>query len=288
MFKKILLGSDGSCNALHAAHLTAVIARAAHAEVIALNVYNLGAAIALIAPEAIDCSQVLVEAGEAAQTEILARTSDALREDGISYRTRAEIGHPVESVLRVAEEEKADLIVLGSHGMGGFQRLFLGSVSEGVAHHAPCPVLIVRGKSHEIQRILVAVDGSERSYKALQAASQIAQPLRAAISVLTVLDPAKPFPGINPADTDAFGYAHLAGKAVTERVDDLLKETGIEYRICQERGHPVEVITAFATANSTDLIVLGSHGLGVFQQMLLGSVSSAVLHHTACPVLIVR
>jgi nucleotide-binding universal stress UspA family protein len=288
MFTKILIGSDGSQDALRAAHLAALIAQPTHAEVIVTNAFNLGAAVAFLAPDAMACSEVVVESGESAQKDILQRTSDFLAQDGVTCRTRAEIGHPVEATLRVAEEEKADLIVLGSHGLSGFQKFLLGGVADGVAQHAPCPVLIVRGKTSTLSHILVAVDGSERSYKALVAASEIAQPLHATISVLHVLDASKPFPGIDPADTDVKGYALLVRKAVTERVDAILKEKGIDYRIYQDTGHPVEVITAFAAANQVDLIAMGSHGLGTFQRLLLGSVSYAVLHHAVSPVLIVR
>ncbi len=63
---------------------------------------------------------------------------------GLKYETRRELGHPVDKIVDAAKEINADLIVLGSRGMGGFQRFLLGSVSDGVLHHAHCPVLIVR------------------------------------------------------------------------------------------------------------------------------------------------
>jgi hypothetical protein len=288
MFKKILIGSDGSGDALHAAHLAALIARASHSEIIVVNSFNMAAALAFLTPDAMACSETIIDSGKEGQKETLKGTSDFLAVEGVSCRTRAEIGHPVEVTLRVAAEEKADLIVLGNRGLHGFEEALLGSVSEGVVLHAHCPVLISRGKALQIRQILVAVDGSELSYKALQAAGEIAKPLKSKIVVLNVLDSAKPFPGFEPDDILTADYALRVRNRVLERMDEELKETGIEYRLCQETGHPAEVIATFAAANDADLIVVGSHGLGVFQRALLGSVSDAVLHHTERPILIVR
>ena len=60
------------------------------------------------------------------------------------YKCRREIGHPIDRIVAVAQDIQADLIVLGSRGLGGWNSYLLGSVSDGVLHHAHCPVLIVR------------------------------------------------------------------------------------------------------------------------------------------------
>jgi nucleotide-binding universal stress UspA family protein len=71
------------------------------------------------------------------------RTVDAL---GIDARTRAERGDPRVEICRVAAEGGFDLVVVGSHGWGLLHRVMMGSVSHHVLHHAPCPVLVVRGE----------------------------------------------------------------------------------------------------------------------------------------------
>lgn len=146
MFKKILVCNDGSAHAMKAARAAIDIAQRFCSEVLVLNVL---APVATVAPYVIaveaapDMGEIMVEA-ENEQRATLACVASLFRNENIPVRTLPEIGHAVEAISRVAEEEKVDLIVLGSRGMGGFQRFLLGSVSDGVAHHAHCPVLIVR------------------------------------------------------------------------------------------------------------------------------------------------
>jgi len=80
---------------------------------------------------------------QSAGQAVAERTEDVLREAGVSYTFRQEIGHPADRIVRVAEHEKCDLIVIGSRGLSGVKEFLLGSVSSRVSHHAPCAVLIV-------------------------------------------------------------------------------------------------------------------------------------------------
>jgi nucleotide-binding universal stress UspA family protein len=290
MFKNVLICSDGSDNALHATRLAAAVAQPLGATITVLNVFDIATATASysIAPEAFSYAQMTIEYGQQAQKDILTRTSAVLTEMGVSCRTRGEMGHPVHAIVRIAEEERSDLIVLGSHGMSGIERLLLGSVSDGVAHRAPCPVLVVRGQTTQVHRIVVAFDGSEQSGKAVQAAATLAGPLHGLLAVLNVLESGKPFPGVAPEEFDSVGYSERVHQAVVSRMEWTLKEMGIDYQCHQEQGHPAEAIVQFAETNAADLIAVGSRGLGGYKRLLLGSISDAVLHHAHCPVLIVR
>jgi nucleotide-binding universal stress UspA family protein len=89
------------------------------------------------------------------------------------------VGRPDREIVDLAEEIGAGLIVMGSRGLGAMRRVLLGSVSESVLRHAPCPVLVVRaGGDGQVaplsQRILLAIDGSEEATLATQAATEIA------------------------------------------------------------------------------------------------------------------
>jgi nucleotide-binding universal stress UspA family protein len=77
----------------------------------------------------------------------LARTAAALTDAQVDKRI--EVGDVASTICRVADEVGVDVIVLGSHGRSGLKRLFLGSVSEHVVRHAPCPVLVVRDSNEE-------------------------------------------------------------------------------------------------------------------------------------------
>jgi nucleotide-binding universal stress UspA family protein len=145
MISKILLCSDGSAHALKAAEAAAEIAKKFNAEVTLVNVYS---APVFMMPVAIDAAPYYAdtdgELAEQSHNTVEMRTGKVLESCGVKFTTRREQGHAVEQIVRTAEEEKCDLIVMGSRGMGGFERFFLGSVSDGVLHHAHCPVLIVR------------------------------------------------------------------------------------------------------------------------------------------------
>ena len=198
-----------------------------------------------------------------------------------------------DKIVETAAREKADLVVLGSRGMGTFKSLLLGSVSDGVAHHAPCPVLIARGPATPFQRILLASDASPGAQKAASVAFALAKLLEASLTVLNVFKPSgwfastdsHPDPGIVVQEAHERNKRYMAAE---ESVQAMAQETGAPYILHQERGHPAEVIVQYADLGKFDLIVLGNRGLGTFRSLLLGSVSDGVLHHAHSSVLIVR
>lgn len=146
MFAKVLVASDGSQCALKAVEAAAEIASRFDSKVVALCVDD--PAVSTIPymgpPEAAYVTEASVAAADEELRKALKRTTAALEKARVRFAARSETGHPVDIIVRVAAEEHADLIVLGSRGLGGFERLLLGSVSDGVLHHAHCPVLIVR------------------------------------------------------------------------------------------------------------------------------------------------
>ncbi len=147
MFSKILVCSDGSTLALRAAEIAAQIALKFGSDVILLSVYDptvIPAATMGIPGGTLESA---VSAGCFAEETHLAvehATSKVLEAAGVVFRSHRELGHPVDRIISTAHDEQIDLIVMGSRGLGGFERLLLGSVSDGVLHHARCPVLAVR------------------------------------------------------------------------------------------------------------------------------------------------
>lgn len=146
MFQKIILCSDGSEHALKAAEAAAALAKKFDSKLVLINVFNPSVTTVPLfgTPEAAPCAEASLRYGEELQQAVAQRTGNVLKALDRPFETLLETGHPVDRIVSVAEKEKADLIVMGSRGLGGFQRFFLGSVSDGVLRHAHCPVLIVR------------------------------------------------------------------------------------------------------------------------------------------------
>src|SRR5262249_23476378 len=139
-FRRILLASDGSEGAGKATQTAVEIAQKFHAALLVVNVFE-GVPIypdvvtEYFTPDVIaeQVRKVVKETAEKAATEA-----------GISFEMEQVHGDAAETIVRYAENYGCDLIVLGSRGMGAFKSLLLGSVSDHVAHHAHCPVLVVR------------------------------------------------------------------------------------------------------------------------------------------------
>ena len=143
MFKKILVCSDGSDYARDAALVTVQVAAHFKAEVVALNVFPTFLAAMGVWNLAMG-QDVMDDYAKAQKENVTKHIVPLFAHEGVQCRVVQELGHPVSGIVRVAEREKADLIVVGNRGVGGPKEVFLGSVSNGILHHAPCPVLIVR------------------------------------------------------------------------------------------------------------------------------------------------
>ncbi|WP_371372394.1 universal stress protein [Sporomusa aerivorans] len=146
---------------------------------------------------------------------------------------------------------------------------------------------------YSFQHILVPVDGSANSQRAMHYASYLAEHCQAKIGVLHVVNLSLAMSPMGQINTG--GY-------IPERVVEDLQESGrliIDKALQQvppavtaqgflEMGVPSEVIVAFCRENAYDLIVMGSRGLGTIKEFFLGSVSNYVLHHAACPVMVAK
>lgn len=156
MFKRILVCTDGSDPAIRAARVAAELARRSSAEVTLVNVLN----PALYEPflEAGGEAALLLPETDESQKTALGQAIISFQEASVACTLAAERGHPVDTIVHLATAQQANVIVLGSRGLSKWKALLLGSVSDGVLHHAPCSVLIVRGETTTFKRILLATD----------------------------------------------------------------------------------------------------------------------------------
>ena len=137
MYKNILVAADGSENSLRATEQAADIAsllegvKVELVSVIAIDVYS-------------DMVYDPIEAHGEAQREIIKEASDILTDAEVSHEVVLLHGRPADEIIRYAEESGADLLVMGSRGLGALREFALGSVSHKVLTHAKCPVLVVK------------------------------------------------------------------------------------------------------------------------------------------------
>lgn len=217
-----------------------------------------------------------------------------VRAAGVSCEVMAVDGNtPAARIVEVAGRLEADLIVLGTHGRSGFERLLLGSVTEKVVRTARCPVITVPPPSVAtsklpFKRVLCAVDFSEPSMAALQYSLSLAKESDSAITLLHVLE----FPREEQVDItlpfDMGAYRAAVQADATRRLADLLTDDVRTWARPHTRlayGRPYEQIIETAADERADLIVLGVHGRNVMDLMLFGSTTNQVIRRATCPVL---
>lgn len=140
MYTKILLATDGSENARRAADEAAGIAGEFSSHVILVYIINTPPSQSRMAKANFDVHSLLEED---ARSEIRG-TMDVFDKEGLPYTLKVAIGDPAAEIIEIAGKERADLIVIGSRGLGTIKGVLMGSVSQKVAQHASCPVLIVK------------------------------------------------------------------------------------------------------------------------------------------------
>jgi nucleotide-binding universal stress UspA family protein len=145
MFQAIVVGTDGSETAGQAVRQAVELAKAHGAKVQLVSAYEpvSGQRLREESTQVPDDMQWMVNPREDVDAT-LEDAAEIAKEEGIDVEVHARQGDPADAILDVAEETKADLIVVGNKGMTGARRFLLGSVPNKVSHHAPCSVLIIR------------------------------------------------------------------------------------------------------------------------------------------------
>ena len=197
---------------------------------------------------------------------------------------RKEQGPVAPTILKWAPKRDG-LLVVGSQGLDALDRFMLGSVSTNLIHHATCPVLVVKSEAPPLRRMILAIDGSDASAKALkfvltkfQSDQSTSKGRRVPIhvTVLHVL-PMVMYPGLKEASK----------KLLEQSVQKLIKAGFTAEPLCY-LGNPAEEIMKAASRQQADLIVMGAQGLGAIARFLIGSVSTRVVQHANGSVLVVR
>ncbi len=214
--------------------------------------------------------------------QIIRNAEEMFREAGIDVDARlVTYEDPAEFLLQLVKDEGYNLVVIGNRAKHQSARYSLGSITEKVARHAECPVLIVKQKP-KVEKILTAVDGSKYAEKALEYAVQLAQIYSANLALLHVEEDKLIRIG-GPQVVDCVG---TVGECILN--DASTKVQGVSFDKMLEYGSPAEIIIKVAKKANVDLIVVGSRGLSSVRRYLLGSVSDDISMHARSSVLIVR
>jgi nucleotide-binding universal stress UspA family protein len=145
VFKRIVVGTDGSDTAAEAVRQAADLAKIAGAQLSIVSAYEPVSKRRLEGEQAGLPADVQHEIGPREDVNlVLESAAAAAKQAGVEVQTHPVEGGPSEAILEVAEQTNADLIVVGNKGMTGARRFLLGSVPNNVSHHAPCSVLIIR------------------------------------------------------------------------------------------------------------------------------------------------
>ena len=246
-------------------------------------------------------AQALFEEAKKADAAQLEEEAEELRKLGWKVQTSVVVENPRRGLAHAAGSWGADLIVLGSHGRGAFQRLLLGSTAQAVLRQAPCSVEIVRpprnvghaGTAHG-KRVLVPTDGSEYAQLALNSVAE--GPWAKDTHFKVISCPEFPmmvgeYPYFSTEQLmEMSRAAEVQARKAAEAGAEILHGAGLAVRaeVMEPRESAAQTILLAADLWHAELIVLGSHGRRGFDRLVMGSVSEAVAIHAHCSVEVVR
>jgi nucleotide-binding universal stress UspA family protein len=242
--------------------------------------------------------KVLEEAKQSA-AQMLQDLAQPLVQGGWNVRLELLLDNPRQILPRAAMAWKADLVMIGSQGVGTVKRLVSGSTEQVVLRHADCSVEIVRTRpettpEHAGMRVLLPTDGSDHAEAAVDAVTARPWPDGSEFKVMSI--PEYPvligeYPYYAPEQVSELTKQGLeqARRAVNAGTEKLAQAgLNVSREVREPKDTPAHGILLAAEDWNVDLIVLGSHGRRGFDRLILGSVSETVAMHAKCSVEVVR
>ncbi len=213
---------------------------------------------------------------------------------GITVTSRIQRGvNPADTILEHLDETDYDLVIMGTHGRTGLKHVLQGSVAEKVVRLSPIPVLTIHREvtKFDFDDILVPIDFSMHSHKAVEYAADLARNFQARLVFVHVIEQ-EIHPSFYAAGvTSIFEIDHdlkqRVIKNMQEFVADFLEESiPCEFVVLEGKAH--REIVQYAKETDTDLIVIATHGLTGLEYLLLGSTTEKVVRWATCPVFTVK
>ena len=272
----VVVGVDGSPESLHAAAIASRIARSSSNECILVYAVPVpwtpdGVTDVSISPEIVD--------------RLKGHVRKALAQAGVDEEVIARPGKPGVVLNQVARERLPGLIVVGGRHHGALSRGLGGSTAHHLVRTAGTPVLIVEPRTERIERVLAAADLSHAGGTTLRAAARYAALLDARLRAVHVVEPAK-YPVVVPLSLDQAEYERRCRDEFAQLIGAQLPDLPPDDRVVRV-GLADEEIAEEAVAWHADLVVIGSHGKGWIDRLLIGSTTERLLNRLPASLLVV-
>lgn len=231
-------------------------------------------------------SPALLDTAQSNAEKNMAQLEQSKDLQSLPHEVVLQAGDTWEVLSRLVSDQNIDLIVMGTHGSGGIDKLMLGSTAEKIVRHATCPVLTVGPRVRLLSlgrcsNILYATDFSSGSMRALNYALSLAKEDRAELTMLHIIE------SLPVSDGEFVEWE----RRDRERLRQLLPpdiDLPFQPEMEVEVGDPAAEIVRLADARNAELIVMGSHRSGAVSTHLPWTTLHHVLQHAHCPVLTVR
>ncbi|GJL61577.1 MAG: universal stress protein [Nitrospirales bacterium] len=244
----------------------------------------------MIGPDiAKDLAMTVEQAMRNEAEQVLKHTMSHLSTHSFPVDRRLEEGTPAERILALAQDIKADLIVLGVRGVGQIKELVVGSVSHRVLTHAPCPVLLVKAPIKETKKVLLPLQDLDDVQRVKPFLSRHPFHKGTEITAFTVVSIPRSFlrAGVSASESKIQRALESTESFLDDAVSQLHRfhysVTGIV-----GMGEPAATILQQEAEMKPDLIMMGVNQPSAVSQFLVGSVSHTILHHSNCSVLFIR
>lgn len=288
--KKILFPTDLSAGAPAAQRLALALAKMQGAEMLFLHVVLSHANEYRQAGDFM--SDFFTDLEREARKKLEAETS-RLREQGLVVRYEVvQAPSAFDRIMRTTQTWKPDLIVMATHGATGMPRWFLGSVAEKVVRHAPCPVATIRPEdaegvsSHGLERILVPIDFSDNSRRALAMARDLLPETGSLVLHHVVLNPT--LSGLSPeTHLRLFSEEPTLPDGILSQMEEWMDGAAFDGQVT-EADDIAGAILEMAADKRSDLIVIGTRGRTGVDYLLTGSVAEKIVRSSRIPVLAVK
>lgn len=298
MFEHIVVPLDGSPLSDAAFSLALGLGRDRDREIVCLHAVDTRGVIVpsagLVYPyNPTPLIDALKSQGEAILADALAKAKTA----NVRITTQLVFDDPVSAVTRVAQDRRASVIIMGTHGRTGLNHLFLGSTAEGILRSCSIPVITTRGAklatatTGTFTRALVAIDDSDPADAAIAMSIALGESERTQLNFCTVVQTDALFGKASDFGYDPLPYIEEVNAAADDLLDRPLRRAidhGLSATTFVAEGKVVEEILKSAGEIDADLIVIGSHGRRGLRRFFVGSVAEELVRTSFIPVLVVR